>query len=121
MDAEFWRNKNEVDNRKKYYANKYSEQSREKLKEIVIKYMKTIMIGALHDMEQNLGVVWGHGKDESELTDNQKKGRKMWEAARESVLDRGNLKIAHFISEISRYDVTWNKYYNKFDVRKDHE
>ena len=117
MDMEFWENKAEIAKRKKQKAQKYNKSSKQKLEATLSKYLQTVMIGALDDFERNFGKLWGHGLPVEKLTDAQKQGREIWEKARTSILDRGNLKIKHMKSELSRYTVHWNRYITKFKIK----
>lgn len=64
-----------------------------KFKDQVIKDMQTIMIGALDKFEQQFSHLWGGRKPFNELNPQQRKFRKMWNRARNQILDLGNDKI----------------------------
>ena len=122
MDREFWENKSESTRRKKEQARKYNKSSKQKLEQTISKYLQTVMIGSLDDFEKTFGKSWGHGLPEGQLTEEQKECREMWEVARTAILDRGNLKIKHMRSELSRYTVHWNRYVTKFKIKdRDYE
>lgn len=117
MDIEFWEQKSEVKRRKKESARKYNKSSKQKLENTMSKYLQTVMIGSLDDFEKTFGELWGHGLPADQLTKAQQEGREMWDKARTAILDRGNLKIKHMRSELSRYTVHWNRYVTKFEIK----
>lgn len=63
---------------------------------------KTIMIGAIADLEEFFGELWGHGKKPEERTLDEIEEYKNFQAARESILDRGNKGIKIFKKELDR-------------------
>lgn len=88
----------------------YREKSRKRLSTILEKKMKTSFIGALSQFEQYFGRLWGHGKQEEELTDNELKFRKVWEDTRTAILNNGNNQLRAVQNEISEYSISWNRH-----------
>lgn len=90
------------------------EEQREELRETKEKYIynklykkfettaKTIMIGAIADLEEYFGELWGHGKDLKDKTEEELEEYKNFQAARESILDRGNRGMKIFKQELDR-------------------
>lgn len=90
--------------------NKYLEDSRKRLDQIIKKKMKTTFIGALDSFESNFGYLWGHGLDESELTHEQAEFRVVWENTRTEVLNKGNTQLRGLQTDLANHVVSWNRY-----------
>ncbi len=86
------------------------EQYKERLKKIISTKIQTTMIFPLSIIEASFGQLWGHGKDESKLTDEEKIYRKKWNECRNNILNNGNTQKRNAMAELSQYDVIWNKY-----------
>lgn len=67
--------------------------------------VKTVMIGAIADLEENFGELWGHGKDLNDRTEEELEEYRNFQAARESILDRGNRGIKIFKKELDRCNI----------------
>lgn len=103
---------------RKLNAEKEQNYSKKKLMETINKRMKTTMIGALDSFEKAFGHLWGHGLHESELTEEQKEFRKIWEETRAEVLDKGNNQLRASMGELANYTMQWNRYRMEFVVDK---
>jgi len=57
------------------------------------KRLRTTFIGAIASMEKHFGSLWGHGKNERDLTDEERWWRERWNRCRTEILDHGNLNI----------------------------
>lgn len=56
--------------------------------------LKTLMIGAIHRIEQKFGDQWGHFKNEDEqFTEEEDELHELFMELRESILDLGNEQI----------------------------
>ena len=86
------------------------EQSRQRLLKIISTKMRTAFIGALSAFEVRFGELWGHGKDVSELTREQKARRQMWEEARQNILNNGNGQLRALELELALYEILWKRY-----------
>lgn len=64
-----------------------------RLCEMITKRITTSFIFALSEMESNLGFLWGHGKDEDNLTENEQEYRQIYNDIRKRILDNGNNQI----------------------------
>jgi len=53
----------------------------------------TSFIFALSEIEQKLGFLWGQGKREDELTEDELEYRKIFNDLRKSILDMGNYQV----------------------------
>lgn len=91
-----------------------NNNSKSKLLNNIGKKIQTTMIGSIDSFERIFGFLWGNGKKVSELTEEERNFRKLWENARTEVLDRGNHQKKAAMKEISQYTVSWNKYKMEF-------
>lgn len=80
------------------------------------KKIQTTMIGSLSTIEEYFGFLWNHGA--SELSEEQKRIRDIYEEARAKILDRGNTQIRDLELEFVNYDITRKKYQIKLPVKK---
>lgn len=83
---------------------------KKRLKKIIGKKFDTTMIFPLSEFEIEFGHLWGHGKPETELTEEEKKYRKKYNTCRDNILDNGNRQKKNAFTEINMYDVKWNRY-----------
>lgn len=90
--------------------NRYSEQSRERLKKSIETKIRTTMIGALALIEEKFGFLWGQDKSEDELTDHELDMEDLKEELRTEILNQGNAQLRAAQAEIDQYDVRWNRY-----------
>lgn len=92
----------------------YKEDSRTRLKKIAAQKIRTTMIGALSIVEKSLGFLWGldeNGRDISnKLTPEEQQLRDRYAEIRSQILDLGNNQIRNLDSELTQYDVKWNRY-----------
>lgn len=96
---------------------KYSERSKKRLSNIVTTKIKTSFIGAISACENHFGVLWGHGKKDEELDDNETAMREIWEDVRAQILDNGNAQLRASMNEIEDYTISWNRYSIKIPVK----
>ena len=106
---------------KKAKDSRYKDKSKKRLSNIFTTKMKTCFIGAISSCENNLGFLWGHGKDEEELTEQERKMREIWEIVRAEILDNGNSQLRASINEINNYTVNWNRYQINFNMNEEQE
>lgn len=88
---------------------KYRLDSRERLKTIATKKIRTTMIGALAAIEQHFGVFW-EPEEDGTLSEESKHVKQIYEKVREEILDNGNNQIRNLLAEIDQYDVEWLRY-----------
>lgn len=115
--GEFMKIKALKDAAKKANQERSAANSKRRLEGIVEKKSKTIMIGALARFEERFGVLWGHGKPEGELSEEEKAWRELWDVARTEVLNNGNNQIRAIKEEMGRYAVTYEGYHVKLPVK----
>jgi len=88
------------------------------LMEFVEKKFQTAIIGALARCEEYLGELWGHGLDDSELTNEQLDFKEnIWENLRKDILDYGNSQLRNALDEMDTYTISWNKYKTDFIIK----
>jgi len=80
-------------------------KSRERLKELQQKRLKTTMIGALDKFERFFGDLWGHGKHPNELTSKEAEFRQKWEICRTLILDNGNAQVRALNNELESFKI----------------
>ena len=76
------------------------------------------MIGSLSDIEECFGFLWSFGAGDSELTEEQKHMKSIYEEIRAKILDRGNTQIRDLELEFINYEISRKKYYIKLPVSK---
>jgi hypothetical protein len=87
---------------------KYNEQSRQRLKDIVDKKINTTMIGSLSAFEE---FILKSPVFLKTLTEEQKiEFQNQYEKARAKILDLGNNAKRNLTEEFSQYDIKWNRY-----------
>lgn len=116
-DDDYFANKKLVDERRKRNLEKQSLYSRNQLKTEFEKRIKTTMIGALSSFEKGFGEFMGINNDnpspkQQELCD-------IWEDVRQEILDRGNKQIRSMLDELDCYEIKYNRYQYKFNVKGD--
>lgn len=96
--------------------NKDSDKDLE-LNSNVHRAIRTTFIGAISQFEKSFGYLWGHGKDKSEITENQKKFLDLWLQTRNNILDFGNAQSRIIDREFEKFIVKYNGYQYKFQVK----
>lgn len=102
-----------IEHRKEAYDSGVKESSKQRLRNIVEKKLMTTCIGSVAILEKTLGELWGHGLEESQCTENQKKWRQKWNFIRNEILNNGNKQLRSFFNEIKYYDIVWNRYQSR--------
>jgi len=100
---------------------KYKERSKKRLSNIIGTKIKTSFIGAISSCEKNFGFLWGHGKDDSELTDKEIEMKEIWEEIRTEILDNGNTQLRAATNEIDNYSIRWERHSIGITFNKDKE
>ena len=106
-------------NLEKRYTDKQKEEFKKRLKKIIGTKINTTMIYPLSQFELAFGGLWGHGKAEAELTEDEKINRQVWNQVRNSVLNMGNQQKRNAFAEINNHDIVWNRFSIEFIVNKD--
>jgi hypothetical protein len=99
----------------------YREDSKSRLKKIATQKIRTTMIGALSTIEKKFGFLWGldeNGRDKNgELTSEEQELREIFDSIRSEILDLGNNQIRNLDTELSQYDVKWNRFHMTLPVK----
>jgi hypothetical protein len=90
----------------------------ENSKKILTKRFQTTMIGALFEFEKNFGFLWGHDKDENELTEEELDLLDRWDFCRNQILNNGNNQLRKGIADLDKYNGDI-KYNYRFTQRKE--
>lgn len=91
-------------------AEKAAAGSRDRFGKSLTKKFKTTMIGALARFEERFGNIWGHGKDEGKMSQDEKDMLEAWNLVRTEILNNGNTQLRHALDELSRYRMTYEGY-----------
>ena len=98
-----------MDNYKQKRAERYKDDSRERLSKILKKKIQTTMIGALSSLEENFGFLWDESNQDIPVE--QKKHMKdLYGKVRSEILDKGNNQARNIDAELAQYDVEWLRY-----------
>lgn len=90
--------------------------SHESLLKQAKKKIQTTMIGSLSDIENYFGFLWGFGDEGTELSEEQKHMKEIFEEVRAKILDRGNTQIRDIELEFVNYEISRKKFYIKLPV-----
>ncbi len=94
-------------------------ESKERLKKIVTRKVKTSFIGAISEFELAFGqILWGHGLPKDELTSIQKANKDKWEQVRTNILNKGNGQIRALVAEMDLHDVEFQGYRINFEGKQ---
>lgn len=88
----------------KVRADKYKEDSKDRLSKILKKKIQTTMIGALSSIEEHLGFLWDGD------TEQHKAMKDLYNQIRSEILDKGNNQARNIDAELSQYDLEWLRY-----------
>ena len=96
-------------------------RARARLVSICTKKIQTVMIGSLAAFEDNFGYLWGHGKPERDLSEQELIFRQeLWEPVRATILHNGNNQIRLVTDELKHYSgIQWDKYKTQLVVPKE--
>lgn len=87
-------------------------------KKILKKRFQTTMIGALFEFEKTFGYLWGHDKDENDLTERELDFLDRWDFTRNQILNTGNHQLRKALNDLDKYEgnVTYKyNFYRKED------
>lgn len=89
----------------------YRKASKDRLAKVIESKMKTTMVGAISQIEEKLGYLWGHGEDR-ELTQDEVMFREIFTELRAAIFDNGNNQLRNLKTELEQYKVEWGNRYN---------
>ena len=96
---------------------RFLEASRKRLDTLISTKIRTAFIGALSAFEESFGSLWGHTKDESELTPAELEAREIWIQTRTKVLNNGNTQLRATQTEIANHIIKWGRYHIDLPVK----
>ena len=102
--------------RDKVVEERYADKCKKRLTNIVSKKINTSFIGAVAQIEDYFGFLWGIDVPESEKTEEQRKMYEIWQALRSEILTNGNNQLRAAKNEISQYKVIWNRYKTELKI-----
>ena len=106
---------------KKQREERSKQVSHDTLLKVAIKKIQTTMIGSLSTLEEFFGFLWGMNSSDSELSDEQKHMRSIYEEARAKILDRGNTQIRDLELQFFNYEIIRKKHYISLPLDKNGE
>lgn len=99
-----------LDEAKKRNEERQHLHSQKRFIDNLTKKFNTTMIGAISEIEKTFGQLWGHGKDESRLTRDEREWREQFMLLRTAILNNGNNQLRAAINEVGEYTMAWQKY-----------
>lgn len=93
-----------------------NDRSKDRLRKEIGKRINTTMIGAIASVEKYFGKLWGF--ENQEVTPQQERLREVFEELRSEILDKGNAQIRNIESELSSYDVVWNRFHIDLPIKR---
>lgn len=91
-------------------ALRYQDACKKRLFRIVGKKVTTSFVGALARFEDFFGRLWGHGRPEQELSENERRWRELWRECRTEILNNGNNQVRALEAELAMHGVEWERY-----------
>lgn len=89
----------------------YKVDSANRLMKIIETKLRTSFIGALAQFEELIGKeLWGHGKNLNDCDEDEVYWRKLYQQIRTNVLNNGNAQLRALQSEITHYEIKWERY-----------
>lgn len=103
--------------RREANEHKHEAHSQSILKKHITTKFRTTMIGSLAHFEEIFGMLWGHGKRNEDLTEEELEWKEKWMLARTEILNNGNDQLRASLNEIDQYTVKFNKNEYTFRVK----
>lgn len=116
MDIDYQKIKERKEELRRLQQFTEEEAAKRKLSKDVEKHLRTIMIAALAEFEEEFGVYWGIGKEENNLDPDEQEDRERWKKVRTNILNKGNNKIRASLEEISKYRISPPEYKVEFKI-----
>jgi hypothetical protein len=88
-------------------------------KSILTKRFQTTMIGSLFEFEKMFGYLWGHDKDEKDLTDKELDFLDRWDIVRNQILNNGNNQLRKAIVDLDKNQGNMTYKYKFYNHRED--
>lgn len=101
---DFDRDRERIEQKKAAYKQRRKDEAKDALCVRMTKNMETIMIGALEEIENSFGFLWGHKENRSK-TKEEIEFSEMWQDLRSRILDRSNHKIMQSEKEFDKYEI----------------
>lgn len=101
---DFERNREILNDYKNRREELLKNDGQKSLSDVIMKKLKTTMIGSISSIENHLGFLWGHDSDEK-LTEDQLILRELFQQVRTEILDKGNAQSRNIDSELAQYEI----------------
>lgn len=98
---------------------RYKDASKKQLMKIIETKIRNSFIGPLSYFEKYFGYLWGHGKKDFELTEQEAHFALIWNSLRDEILNNGNKQIRAVYNELAQYTVYWNRHNLPLILKKD--
>lgn len=92
------------------YSGTQKDEMKQRLKTIASKKLDTTMIFPLGEFEKTFGFLWGHGKQDTELTNDEINNKRKWAECRDNILNNGNKQKRGLMKELDMCTVVWHGY-----------
>ncbi len=104
-------------NRKITQKQELETESKLRLLKIIEKKFKTTFIGAISQIEQHFGYLWGHDERNFKLSEEEKEFKQIFDVVRNNILNNGNNQLRSIENELEQYTTVWNAYKLKFEAQ----
>jgi hypothetical protein len=88
-------------------------------KELLAKRFQTTMIGSLFEFEKAFGYLWGHDKEEQDLTDAELDFLDKWDFVRNQILNNGNSQLRKAIADLHKSNKEIKYHYRFYNNKKE--
>ena len=82
------------------------------------KRLQTTFIGDLAEFEKGFGFLWGHGLPYSQLNEDERYFRNIWNEVRKTILDKGNGQIAGLEGEAEFWTIEEKRFSYTLPIRR---
>ena len=98
---------------------RFFEQSRQRLLQILEKKFRTTFIGAISAIEESsFGRLWGHNLRHNERNENQQRWFEVWQNLRTKILNQGNAQLRAVQNELELYKVEWLRHQTNLPIKE---
>ena len=96
-------------------VNRKLEADKDKLQQLIIKSIKTTMVGAVASVEEKMGDLWGQNK-KTPLTVEEQRMMELFMELRKEILDKGNTQIRNIKQLMDGYTVEFSGFHMTLPV-----
>jgi hypothetical protein len=77
---------------------------------VLDKKFKTTFIGAISQIQDAFGELWGENKQEEDRTEQEREWYDIWQQVRTNILNNGNNQLRAALNELQQYNIIWEGY-----------